>query len=166
MRSGSSHDESFVEFVEHSRRSLSGTAWFLTGDKDDADDLLQTAYLRTYRAWRRVRRDDATAYTRKVLVNLAIDRWRAPTEVPVDQDWRADPSDAHASSDDRDHLRRLLDSLPPRQRAVVVLRYYADLSEADVATELDISVGAVKSAASRGLAALRALSEQKEPHHA
>ena len=158
-------DEEFVRFVEESTPRLRGTAWFLVGNSEDAHDLLQAAYLRTYQAWRKVRRDDASAYTRKIMANLAIDGWRRRRETPTDEHWQADPTDHHATVDERDQILRLLDTLPPRQRAVVVLRYYDDMSATDVATELNISVGTVKSASSRGLAALRAHLQQQELNH-
>lgn len=149
-------DAEFTAFVQTSSASLTKTAWFLTGDAELARDLVQEAYVRTYLAWRRVRDGEALAYTRKVLVNLSIDRWRrrrpeSPGVVPE----RPVPS-AEAAIHERDRIARLLAGLPRQQRAVVVLRYLDDLSEQATATHLGISVGAVKSAASRGLATLRA----------
>lgn len=158
-------DEEFVRFVEQSTSTLRGTAWFLTGNADEAHDLLQSAYLRTYKVWGRVRHDDASAYARKIMANLAIDRWRRRRETPSDLSWRGDATDPHEVTHQRDQLLRLLDSLPPRQRAVVVLRFYNDLSIKDVADELNISEGSVKAAASRGLAALRSLTQDQEIYH-
>lgn len=148
-------DEEFTEFVNTASGSLSWTAYLLTGDRDAAAELLQEALVKTYLAWRRVRHGEAAAYTRRVLVNLNIDRWRRRPAQPKDDVDGADPRNAELGVDDRDELVRMLAKLPDQQRRVVVLRYYADLSEADVAEHLGISVGAVKSAASRGLAALR-----------
>ena len=134
--------------------SLTRTAWLLTGDADLAAELVQEALVKTYLAWRRVRHGEASAYARRVLVNLNIDRWRRRPATPSEDLDRAVPSNAEEVIDDRDEVVRMLATLPPQQRRVIVLRYYTDLSEADVADHLGISVGAVKSAASRGLATL------------
>ena len=137
-------------FVRSASGSLTRTAWLLTGDADLATELVQEALVKTYLAWRRVRLDEATAYARRVLVNVNIDRWRRRPPMASDDLDRAVPSGAEQVIDDRDEVVRMLATLPPQQRRVIVLRYYNDLSEADVADHLGISVGAVKSAASRG----------------
>lgn len=145
----------FTEFVRSSSRYLTRTAFLLTGSRDASSDLVQEALTRTYAAWWRVRTKDATGYARRVLVNLHIDRWwRRP---PITQEWSElpGPQDAEGRVDDRDEVARMLASLAPQQRRVIVLRYFADMSEAEVASCLGISVGAVKSACSRGLATLR-----------
>jgi RNA polymerase sigma-70 factor (sigma-E family) len=148
-------DAEYTAFVRSASVSLTRTAWLLTGDAHVADELVQEALVKTYLAWRRVRHGEATAYARRVLVNLNIDRWRRRPATPShDLDGPA-AGDAEAGVDDRDEVARMLATLPPQQRRVIVLRYYNDLSEADVADHLGISVGAVKSAASRGLATLR-----------
>lgn len=114
------------------------------------------ALLKTYLAWGRIRTADALPYARRIVVNQRIDTWRhtrketATGELPE----RAGP-DGTGAVEARDSVVRLLAHLPEQQRKVVVLRHYADLGEAQVAELLGISVGAVKSAASRGLAALR-----------
>lgn len=145
----------FTEFVRASSGYLTRTAFLLTGSRDAASDLVQDALTRTYAAWWRVRRQDALGYTRRVLVNLNIDRWRR--RGPATQEWceLPDRGDAEGRVDDRDEVARMLASLAPQQRRVIVLRYVEDLSEAEVASCLGISVGAVKSACSRGLAVLR-----------
>ncbi|MFT4109928.1 SigE family RNA polymerase sigma factor [Propionicimonas sp.] len=148
-------DAEFAAFVRVATPSLSWTAYALCGNRDAAADLLQEALLRTYLAWRRVRDGDPTAYARRILVNLSIDGWRRPAPVPVEQPDAADGRDAQRTVDDRDHLVRMLATLPPRQRQVIVLRYLDDLAEADVAELLGVSAGSVKSALSRGLSALR-----------
>jgi len=165
MSTRAQRDEEFRAFVRSSSGSLSRTAWFLTGDADVAADLVQEAYARAYASWGRVRRADALAYVRKILVNANVDRWRRVRHEVVadDVDRAADGDIADGFSaggfetgvDERDRVARMLALLPRRQRAVVVLRYADDLSEQAVADHLGISVGAVKSAASRGLAALR-----------
>lgn len=91
------------------------------------------------------------------MVNLTIDRWRRREPAAAENPDRVDPRDAQQRVDDHDQAVRMLESLPPQQRRVIVLRYYNDLSEAATAECLGISVGAVKSAASRGLATLRSI---------
>jgi RNA polymerase sigma-70 factor (sigma-E family) len=160
----------FTDFVRASSGSLLHTAWLLSGDRHRAEDLVQTALVRTYAAWARVRREDALAYTRRVLVNLDKDWWRrrpwreqSAAAVP-DRVAAVDPL---AQVDQRSALVRALAALGRRERAVVVLRYYADLPEAEVAELLGISVGGVKSAASRALVKLRVSAELSDlPQHA
>lgn len=151
----SGRDAEFSEFVRSASASLTRTAYLLTGDRETAAELVQEAFVRTYVAWGRVRRDDASAYVRRVLVNLNIDRYRRRPTVPTDVVDGLDPRDIEQPVDDRDEVLRLLAGLPAQQRRVIVLRYFNDLSETAVAEHLGISVGAVKSAASRGLAAVR-----------
>lgn len=151
-------DVAFTAFVESASPSLLRTAWLLTGDHHAAHDLVQAALVRTYVAWPRVRSESALAYARRILVNERTDRWRRHgSEVAVAA--LPEPSSSSLAtdgSDDRDAVVRLLARLPEQQRRVVVLRYYVDLSEQAVADLLNVSVGTVKSTASRGLAALRA----------
>jgi len=135
----------------------------MSGDRHLADDLAQTALVKTYAAWSKVRRDDAMAYTRRVLVNANIDRLRRRRTRPAEvsdtlvgavADW---PAPAHTQAvDDRDELVRLLGGLTERERKVLVLRYYFDLAEVTVADELGISVGTVKSTAAKACMKLRA----------
>ncbi len=155
-RPTSARDAEFAQFVRAATPSLSWTAYLITGDRHTAADLVQEALVRTYVAWPRVRDGEATAYARRALVNVGIDRWRARPAIPAETLDGIDRRDPQAVVDDRDQLVRMLAALPPQQRCVVVLRYLDDLSEAEVAACLGISVGAVKSATSRGLAALRA----------
>jgi RNA polymerase sigma-70 factor (sigma-E family) len=149
----------FRDFVSARSAALLRVAYLVCGDLNLAEDLLQTTLTRTYIAWRRLDGiDSLEAYARRVLLNTATSWWRRrwrgerPTlhlpERPI-----SDQSDRVA---ERDAVWRLLGTLPARQRAVIVLRYYEDLSEAEIARELGLSVGTVKSHASRGLAALRA----------
>lgn len=156
-RSGSDADAQFASFVIAATPSLQCTAWLLTGSADAAHELVQAALVKTYMAWGRIRPEDAIAYTRRVLVNHNTDTWRRRRgeRLVADVPERARAADGHV--DDRDELRRLLATLPAQQRRVIVLRYYNDLSEQATAEALGISVGAVKSAASRGLASLRAV---------
>mgnify|MGYP000844629826 CR=1 FL=1 len=146
----------FAEFAQSASRSLTRTAYLITGDRELAADLVQETMVRTYVAWRRVRHEEALAYARRILVNLDIDRRRRRPAVPTDRVDRAQPNAAEAASDDRDEVVRMLATLPETQRRVIVLRYFDDLTEAAIADQLGISPGTVKSACSRGLAALRA----------
>ena len=150
-------DGEFAEFVNSASLYLTRTAYLLCGEEETAHDLVQEALVRTYAAWWRVRPEDARAYARRVLVNLNVDRYRRPTALPTDSYDRVDPVDAESGVDQRDELRRMLAAIAPQQRRVIVLRYVDDLSEAEVAECLGISVGSVKSSCSRGLTALRTL---------
>jgi RNA polymerase sigma-70 factor (sigma-E family) len=153
-------DTEFGEFVDARALVMRRTAYLLCGDWHRAEDIVQSALIKLYVAWTRVRKDSVDAYARKVLVRTAIDETRrgffnrersvdAVPEVPV-----ADPSS------DLD-LRVALDALPPGQRAVVVLRYWEDLSVTETARILGRTEGTVKSQAAKGLAALRELLEDE-----
>ncbi|HEY3879925.1 MAG TPA: SigE family RNA polymerase sigma factor [Trebonia sp.] len=150
-------DEDFAEFARASYPGLRHAAYLLTGDRHTAEDAAQTALVRTYAAWSRVRRDDAYAYARKVLVNHVTDRWRRklreyPSAELPDNQGSPDPADEVAL---RHWVRGALAALTVRERAVVVMRYLFDLPEAAVASDLGITVGTVKSTSSRALAKLR-----------
>jgi RNA polymerase sigma-70 factor (sigma-E family) len=139
--------------------ALLRVAYLVCGDAHLAEDLLQTTLAKTYLALRRLDGiDSLEAYSRRVLVNTATTWWRRrwrgehPTLVLPERPV-PDPSDR---VDERDAIWHLLGTLPRRQRAVLVLRYYEDMSEADTAATLGLSLGTVKSHTSRGLAALRA----------
>jgi len=158
-------DEAFTRFVAASQASLYRAAWCLVGDADLAEDLVQDTLVKTYLAWGRVRREGALAYARAVLVNANIDRLRRRhVEPPLPEGWdAAGVWDTPAEVAQRDAVARLLAVLPRRQRQVVVLRYAQDLSEEESARLLGISLGTVKSNASRALATLRAhLSTRRE----
>jgi RNA polymerase sigma-70 factor (sigma-E family) len=150
----------FQEFVRARWSRLVRTAYLLTGDAHHAEDLTQTALAKAYRSWRRVARsDNPEAYVRKMLVSCNSDRFRkrrvaeALTAAPPEVAGR---DEAVARADERSALLGALAGLPPKQRAVIVLRYWEDLSEAEVAEILGCSPGTVKSQASKGLAKLRA----------
>ena len=149
-------DAAFTAFVEQATPSLLRTAWLLTGDHHAAHDLVQAALVRTYVAWPRVRPETALAYARRILVNERTDRWRRTGSELAVATPPESAATAGSATEDRDVVVRLLATLPDQQRKVVVLRYYADLSEQATADVLNISVGTVKSASSRGLATLRA----------
>jgi RNA polymerase sigma-70 factor (sigma-E family) len=151
----------FHEFVTARGRALSRTAYLLTGDHGRAEDLVQTALARTARHWPRVRDGgNPEGYVRKVLTNEYISQWRRRrvAELPADQ-----LPDRAVTGDDANRvavrlaLSAALRQLPPRQRAVVVLRYYEDLSEAETAELLGVTIGTVKSQAHTGLARMRSL---------
>ena len=148
----------FRTFVEANGATLLHAARLLTGDHHRGEDLVQGALTKVYLKWDRV--DAPLAYARKALVTGHIDstrrRWwgERPTEVLPDSPG-ADGSADIAASDERDELRRLLGELNPRERAVVVLRYYCDQSEQETAAALGMPVGTVKSTCARALARLR-----------
>lgn len=147
----------FEDFVAGRGQALQRYGYALTGDWALAEDLLQAALAKTYPRWSRICRDDPEAYVRKIMVNTWSSWWRRRWrgEVPFAQLPDGTGPDTYAAADHRHALRSALAKLPPRQRAVVVLRYHQDLSEAQVADLLGISVGTVKSQAAKALAALR-----------
>lgn len=161
--------EGFDEFVVGRSGRLLRTAYLLTHDWALAEDLLQTALVRAWSAWRRIE-GDPEPYVRRILVNTYSSwwrrRWRAESpagELPEPTaDGRHDP---HTQINDREQLWAALLRLPTRQRTVLVLRYFEDLSEAEVADTIGCSVGTVKSQASRALAKLR-LDETLKPEGA
>jgi len=151
-------EDEFRDFVAARSAALLRTAYLLAGDWATAEDLLQTALTKTYLASRRLGGIEAIEpYARRVLVNTATSWWRRrwhgerPTEVLPEQA----AVDEIERQLDRDEIWRHLRALPARQRAVLVLRYYEDLTEAQTAAMLDISVGTVKSQTSRALGTLR-----------
>lgn len=151
-------EEEFREFVAARSAALLRTAYLLAGDWGTAEDLLQTALTKTYLAWKRLGEIEAVEpYARRVLVNTATSWWRRrwhgerPTEVLPE---RAAPDQIEQHLE-RDALWRHVRALPVRQRAVLVLRFYEDLSEAQTAAMLNISPGTVKSQTFRALNTLR-----------
>ena len=151
---------SFEDFVRARSASRLRTALLLTGQsRAEAEDLLQIALERAYRHWPRICRDGPERYVRRILASASADRWRRLARRPEQamSAVRGGPVVADRSGQiaDRDYLLRALAGLPPRQRAVLVLRYFDDLSEAETAAMLGCSLGTVKSQAARGLARLR-----------
>ncbi|KAF4406060.1 MULTISPECIES: SigE family RNA polymerase sigma factor [Streptomyces] len=151
----------FTSYVRARGPVLLRTARSLTADPCDAEDLLQTALTKTYLAWERIEDHRALdGYVRRALVNTRTSQWRkrkvdefACDELPEKDAVPApDPAEQQVL---RDAMWRAVTRLPDRQRAMVVLRYYEDLSEAQTAEVLGVSVGTVKSAVSRALAKLR-----------
>lgn len=156
----SGEPEGFAEFVEAREQALQRTAWLLTGDRDLAQDLVQTALVRVWPRWERIlRRDDPEVYVRRVMINTWATwtrrRWRGETATEIVPDSPA-PGDVATDVAARLAIRGALASLTARQRAVLVLRVFDDLSEAHVAQVLDCAVGTVKSTLSQALAKLRA----------
>jgi RNA polymerase sigma-70 factor (sigma-E family) len=154
-------ETTFAEFVAGRSQALLRSAYLLTGDAAQAEDLLQTALAKTWRHWRRVSRDGAgEAYVRRVLYTTYATWWRRrwrselPTDEPPEPANRTG-ADEYAGVDQRTTLLRALAGLPRGQRAVVVLRYFEDRTEAETATILACTVGTVKSQTARALARLR-----------
>ena len=143
-------------FVAERGDRLLRTAALLAGSRADGEDLLQSALERLLRHWRRIDGDPEN-YVRRTLYNLAADEWRRQRvrQRKAVLFEPAPPVDPATAVDLRDAVVRVLVRLPPRQRAVLVLRYFEQLSEAETAQALGCSVGTVKSAAARGLARLR-----------
>jgi RNA polymerase sigma-70 factor (sigma-E family) len=159
--------EQFDEFMASRWPGLVRLAFGLTGDRWLAEDLAQTALASAYAAWWRVRRaDDPDAYVRRILINASKSRFRRPwvSEMPGGPEDLPDPAaeDAAADVEERPALLAALAELPPRQRAVVVLRYAEDMSDAQVGALLGCSAGTVRSQAARALAKLRASAKLAE----
>jgi RNA polymerase sigma-70 factor (sigma-E family) len=151
-------DADFSAYMHARQASLMRTAYLLTGDRHTAEDLVQTAFAKLYLAWDKVQtRESVDAYVRRILVNEHNSLWRrawkrrehSTDEVPEGR--HHDTYDGGA----RGELWDLVQTLPRKARAVLVLRYYEEMSEAETAHVLGISVGTVKSQTSRALAALR-----------
>ncbi len=152
-----SRDEEFTEFVRTAGADLARTAWFLCGDAYQAEELTQQALVRTYVKWHRARAGDPLVYARRVLANQRIDSWRKRRrEVLAAEPPERVGEDETGMLAERDRLVRALLALPPRRRKIVVLRHLVGLRESEVADDLGISVGTVKSTVSRSLAQLRA----------
>lgn len=154
-------DEEFVAFVGENSRRLLTAAWMLTGDPHTAEELVQEALERVYLRWGRLRAGNPTAYARKIVVNLHTDRWRARRKEVLTDTVPERLSGAESRHID---LVRALQSLPPREREVVVLRHYLDQSERATADALGIGIGTVKASGSRGLSRMRALLDGDESH--
>lgn len=159
-------DEDFVTFVREASPRLLRAAWFICGDAHQAEDLVQQSLVKVYQRWGRLRDGNPTAYARRCLLTQHIDDRRRSHETVV----ATMPETATTDTDPEDtrSLVRLLGQLPLRERQVVVLRHYVGLSEAETAESLGVSVGTVKSSASRGLARLRdiltALDREEQTH--
>ncbi len=152
-------DEAFTLFVQASSAALLRLAYLLTQDHGHAEDVVQSALLTTYRRWSTIRdADRAHAYAKQVVITTAASRWR----LRANQEIVDLPAHGHTTTPgtsdvagERDAMRRLLQTLPPRMRTVLVLRYFEDLSEVETAAALGCSVHTVRSHTARGLARLR-----------
>lgn len=154
-------DTDFTEFVEANAHRIRALAQWLSGDPERAADLAQSALERTYARWARIHSGDPMAYVRKALLNQQRDWWRRRQHRP---EWpTAEVPDVRTQDDhaaglaQRDLMLAALAQLTRRERQVLVLRFYADLSDTQVAAELGVAVGTVKSTSARGLRKLRVL---------
>lgn len=145
----------FEEFVAARRAALLRSAYLLTGDHQDAEDLVQVALVKAVPHWHRIA-DHPEPYVRRILARESVNRWRRRRWREVSTDLLPERPVGSVDPDDGSVVRDALVSLAPRQRAVIVLRYYEDLTERQTADALGISVGTVKSQARDGLARLRA----------
>jgi RNA polymerase sigma-70 factor (sigma-E family) len=159
-------DGEFTAFVVARTPALLRTAYALTGDQHAAEDLVQTAFAKAYARWRRIAYEPEP-YVRRIIYHDFVSAWRSRrrrSEVtvaePPDQPARLEFADDSAL---RMLLRHALDTLPPRQRAVIILRYLEDLSVAETAAVLGCREGTVVSQASRALAKLRQAVPHAEP---
>ncbi|MEU6349411.1 SigE family RNA polymerase sigma factor [Streptomyces sp. NPDC047072] len=159
--------ESFREFVDSRSSALLRTAVLLCGgDRHAGEDLLQNALVRAAGRWQRI--DEPEAYVRRILYRQQVSRWRlkwprrevSVAEPPDPAETGAPPADTAAAADLRLVMRQALSRLTARQRTVLVLRYFEDLPEADVARILGCSVGTVRSTTHRSLARLRSLAPE------
>jgi len=156
-------DEEFGQFMRGRWAAMVRLAYGLTGDMGYAEDVAQAAFARAYASWGRVRRTgDPDAYVRRIVINENLRRFRKrrvaehlPGVLPEPETGAA--AVQHAGPEERSVLIDALRALAPRQRAVVVLRYWLDMSEAETAAALNCSAGTVKSQAARALATLRKL---------
>ncbi len=149
-------DESFEAFVAARGRRLFATAYLITQDRALAEDLVQTALLRTWKHWSRVQSPEG--YLHRAMVNTYTSWWRRKwnSELPLDELPEIHVAGADDQLDERADLRAALARLPRRQRAVLVLRFYEDLSVSEVANLLGCAEGTVKSQTSKALARLGA----------
>ena len=167
-------DEEFRDFMHGRWPAMVRLAYALTGDQGHAEDVAQTAFARAYASWPKVRRTgNPDAYVRRIVINENLNRFRKHRVAERLTDTLPDSVsgalsgslaaagavDATRQYDDRSALIAALQRLGPRQRAVIVLRYWMDLTEAEIAAALGCSVGTVKSQAARGLATLRQSAE-------
>ncbi|UFN43868.1 SigE family RNA polymerase sigma factor [Nocardioides okcheonensis] len=165
---GSGRDADFSAYMAARQAALYRTAYLLAGDHAGAEDLLQNAFAKLYLSWDRIRDHGALdGWVRRVMVNDHNSLWRRAWKRREHSTERLPEAGASDSYDDGlgGELWSFVQTLPPKQRSVVVLRYYEQLSEAEIADVLGISTGTVKSQASRALAALRARAPQSlNPH--
>ena len=152
-------DEEFTDYLNARQPSLLRTAYLLTGNQHTAEDVLQTSLAKLYLSWDKVREANSMdAYVRRIMVNENNSLWRRNWKKrEFVQERMPEPVPHHDEYDEGAdaELWRVVQTLPPKARAVVVLRYYEQLSESETADLLGISVGTVKSQCSRAISALR-----------
>jgi RNA polymerase sigma-70 factor (sigma-E family) len=148
----------FRSYAVSRRPALRRTAYLLCGDWHQADDLVQTTLTKLYVAWKRVRSDEQPdAYTRRILTRCYLDERRRPWRREAPTEVLEEPESAAHSTEDALDLRAALAQLPTRQRATVVLRFWADASVAETADALGCTEGTVKSQTARAITTLRSL---------
>jgi RNA polymerase sigma-70 factor (sigma-E family) len=148
----------FGEYVRARSRALLRAAQAMTGNKPDAEDLVQATLVKAYQSWDRISDPAALdTYVRRVMVNTHISGWRRRRldEYPTDDLPDSPEADATGDADLRDLVQRAIDRLPRQMRAAVMLRFYDDMTEPEVAAALGVSVGTVKSTVARAVAKLR-----------
>lgn len=161
----SDDDAAFRDYVLTRGKALLRMAIMLTGNRSDAEDLVQAALAKTYLAWNKINdRAALDAYVRRAMVNTHISWWRRRRleEFPTDELPEQAVADHARESDMAEVVRRALDRLPQRMRAAVMLRYFEDMTEPEIAAALGISLGTVKSTVSRAVARLRVDAELGE----
>lgn len=152
------HQAAFRDYVSARRTALLRMAFTLTGNQADAEDLMQAALAKTYLAWAKIHdRAALDNYVRRAMVNTQISWWRRRKveEYPTDELPDQAVADHANETDQTEVIRRALDRLPERMRAAVMLRYFEDMTEPEIATTLGVSLGTVKSTVSRAMAKLR-----------
>lgn len=153
-----SHDDEFADYMRVRQQSLLRTAYLLTGDADQAQDLAQVALTKLYQSWDKVRDPAARdGYVRRIMVNENNSSWRRPwRRREISTSTFADTAHAPTTDPDtRGAVWDLVQTLPAKQRTVIVLRYYEGMSVAEIADVMGTSTGTVKSQASRAIATLR-----------
>lgn len=157
MRAGK--EAEFSDFIGAASPRLLALAWLLTRDRTRSEDLVQETLTRMYPVWWRIRTEHATAYARRVLMNLHHETWRKHGREVLHEQVPERPTHPQRQVEPGAHVDLVdaLQQLPARERQAVVLRHYADLSERETAESMKCSIGTVKSSTSRGLSRLRTL---------
>jgi RNA polymerase sigma-70 factor (sigma-E family) len=150
-------DALFRDFVHGSQKRLVNFAEFLVGDRGRGEDLVQDAYIKVYAKWSRLHDQNPEAYVRRCIISGRADWWRrrASSELVTDHMARSTGDDAMGASDQRLVVLAALHRLTSRERTVVVLRYYLGMSETEIASQLGLASGTVKSTAARAVGKLR-----------
>ena len=156
-------DGEFVAFVERSGSRLCDTAFWLCGDWSLAQDLTQTTLIKVYLSWRRIKHDNPYPYCKQVLLRTYLDHRRLKSSAEVQTDVVPDRPAAADAAELRITLLDALGHLSPRDRAIIVLRYWEDHSVQTVAELLDVTPGVVKTQSMRALASLRAILGEDDP---